>query len=102
MRRRQRTLIFMAPTAVICVALTALCVGFLLGRRAGRPTWKKRTLQVAVVGVAVGLIVLMTNGNVRRKVRRKVRRSPLARRALSSGVKRLEPVRLLRLASRML
>jgi CDP-diglyceride synthetase len=85
----------MTPVAVICVMVTALCIGYHFGRRAGSTpsTWKKRTWRAALGRAATSLIVLM--------IARRVQRSFLARRALSNPVgvralKLIEPLQLLR------
>ena len=85
----------MAPTAVICVVVTALCIGYHFGRRAGSTpsTWKKRTSRTALGRVAIGLIVLM--------IARRVRLNFLAKHALRNAVgvgalKFIEPLQLLR------
>jgi hypothetical protein len=85
----------MTPTAVICVVVTALCIGYHFGRRAGSTpsTWKKRISRAALGRVAIGLIVLMTA--------RRVQRNFLAKHALCNAVgvgalKFIEPLQLLR------
>ena len=85
----------MTPIAVICAVVTALCVGYHFGRRAGtKPsTWKKRTSRAALGRAATSLIVLM--------IARRVRRNFLAKHALSTAVgvqtlKFIEPLHLLR------
>jgi hypothetical protein len=85
----------MTPIAVICVVVTALCIGYHFGRRAGSTpsNWKKRTSRAALGRVAISLIVLM--------IARRVQRNLLAKRALSKAVsiwapKFIEPLQLLR------
>jgi hypothetical protein len=57
----------MTALAVISALVTALCVGYYLGRRAGSTpsTWKKRTSRVAVGRLAINLLVLMTARRIR-------------------------------------
>jgi hypothetical protein len=59
----------MAPIAVICVAVTALCIGYHFGRRAGSTpaTWKKRTSRAALARAALSLILLASARRVQRK-----------------------------------
>ncbi len=61
MRQRPATLIFMTALAVISALMTALCVGYYFGRRAGSPplTWKSRTSRARLGKLAMGLVVLM-------------------------------------------
>jgi len=94
-RLRRRTLIFMTALAVISALVTALCIGYHFGRRAGSTpsTWRKRTSRVALSKLAVSLLVLMTM--------RRVRQSFLAERVLPDaggvwGMKFVEPLQLLR------
>jgi hypothetical protein len=58
----------MAPIAVICVVVTALCVGYYFGRReaSSPPTWKKRTSRAALGRAATSLIVLMIARRIQR------------------------------------
>ncbi len=58
----------MAPIAVICVALTALCIGYHLGRRAGSTPapWRKRTSRVALARAALSLVLLVGARRVQR------------------------------------
>ena len=85
----------MTPIAIICAVLTALCVGYQVGHRAGSTpsTWKKRTSRAALGGAALSLILLM--------IARRVQRRVLAKHALSNAVgawalKFAEPLNLLR------
>jgi hypothetical protein len=84
----------MTPIAVICVVVTALCIGYHFGRRAGStPSTKKRACRAALGRLAMSLIVLM--------IARRVQRNFLAKRALSNAVgvralKFIEPLQLLR------
>jgi hypothetical protein len=85
----------MTPIAVICVVITALCIGYHFGRRAGSTpsTWKRRTSRAALGRVAMSVIVLM--------IARRVQRNFLAKRALCNAVgvralKFIEPLQLLR------
>jgi hypothetical protein len=94
-RLRRRTVIFMTALAVISALVTALCVGYHFGRRAGSTpsTWRKRTSRVALSKLALSLLVLMTM--------RRIRQSFLAERVLPDaggvwGVKFVEPLQLLR------
>ena len=70
----------MTPIAVICAVVTALCVGYQLGRRAGSTpsTWKKRTSRAALGRAALSLILVM--------IARRVQRNFLAKHALSNAV----------------
>ena len=70
----------MTPIAVICVVLTALCIGYLFGRRAGSTPspWKKRVSRTALGRAATSLIVLL--------IARRMQRNILASRALSKAV----------------
>jgi hypothetical protein len=75
--------------------VTALCIGYHFGRRAGStpPTRRKRTSRVALSKLAVSLLVLMTV--------RRVGQSFLAERVLPDaagvwGMKFVEPLQLLR------
>jgi hypothetical protein len=58
----------MAPIAVICIALTALCVGYHFGRRAGSTPlpWKKRTSRVALARAALSLVLLVSARRIER------------------------------------
>jgi hypothetical protein len=58
----------MTPIAVICVAVTALCIGYHFGRRAGSTpaTWKKRTSRAALARSALSLILLVSARRVQR------------------------------------
>ena len=58
----------MTPIAVICVAVTALCIGYHCGRRAGSTpvTWKKRTSRAALARAALSLILLVSARRVQR------------------------------------
>jgi len=60
----------MAPIAVICIALMALCVGYHFGRRAGSTPlpWKKRTSRVALARAALSLVLLVGARRVRRNL----------------------------------
>jgi hypothetical protein len=62
----------MAPIAVICIALTALCVGYHFGRRAGSASlpWRKRTSRVALARAALSLVLLMGARRVQRNLLR--------------------------------
>ena len=94
-RQRRRTLIFMAALALISALVTALCVGYYLGRRAASkpPTWKSRTSRMALGRLAIGLLALMTARRIMRTVRtRRVFRDAVAIWALRS----IAPLELLR------
>jgi hypothetical protein len=85
----------MTALAVISALVTVLCIGYHFGRRAGSTpsTRKKRTSPVALGGLAISLLVLMTA--------RRIRPSFLARRVFPDvvGVWRLRsiaPLELLR------
>ena len=73
----------MTALALISALGTALCVGYLLGRRAGsKPSsWKKRTSRVALSRLAINLLVLMTARRIRQGLR---------------GLRFIEPLGLLR------
>ena len=75
----------MTPIALICVAVTALCIGYHCGRRAGSTpvTWKKRTSRAALARAALSLILLASA--------RRVQRNHLTR-----ALKFAEPLHLLR------
>jgi hypothetical protein len=85
----------MTALAVISALVTALCIGYHFGRRAGSTpsTWKRRTRRTALGRLAITLIVLM--------IARRVRQSFVAERALPAaagvwGLKFIEPLQLLR------
>lgn len=69
----------MTGLVVISALVTALCIGYYFGRRAGSTpaTWKKRTSRVALGRLAVNLLVLMTA--------RRIRQSFLAPRVFSDA-----------------
>jgi hypothetical protein len=61
----------MMALAVLCVAVTALCIGYHFGRRAGSPTagpapWKKRTSRAALARAALSLILLVSARRLQR------------------------------------
>ncbi|MBV8786588.1 MAG: hypothetical protein JOZ00_07850 [Mycobacterium sp.] len=58
----------MAPLAMMCALVMALCLGYWLGRRAGSTplTWKRRTSRIALGRLAVNLLVLLTARRIRR------------------------------------
>ena len=70
----------MTALAVIAALVTALCVGYHFGQRAGSTpsTWKKRTSRAALCGHVVSLIVLITA--------RRIRQSSLAERVPAYAV----------------
>jgi hypothetical protein len=83
-----------AGAAVISALVTALCIGYHVGRRAGStpPIWRKRTSRVALSELAVSLLVLMTV--------RRIRQSFLAERVFPDargvrGMTFVEPLQLL-------
>ena len=85
----------MTALAVISALVTALCIGYHFGRRAGSTpsTWRKRTSRVALSKLAISLLVLMTV--------RRIRQWFLAERVLPDaggvwGMKFVEPLQLLR------
>ena len=85
----------MAALALISAFVTALCVGYHLGRRTGsKPsTWKKRTSRVALGRLAINLIVLVTA----RRIRRSFQTWPAFSDAGGSwGLRFIEPLGLLR------
>ena len=57
----------MTALVVISALVTALCIGYYFGRRAGSTpsTWTKRTSRVALGRLAINLLVLMTARRVR-------------------------------------
>jgi hypothetical protein len=61
----------MTALAVISALVTALCIGYHFGRRAGSTpsTWKKRTSRVALGRLAVSLLVLMAARRIRQNSR---------------------------------
>jgi hypothetical protein len=67
----------MTPIAVICAVVTALCVGYYFGRRAGSTpsTWRKRTSRTALGRATLSLILLMIARRVQRNF---VAKHPLA------------------------
>jgi hypothetical protein len=85
----------MTVLAVISALVTALCIGYHLGRRAGSTpsTWRKRTSRVALGRLAINLLALLTA--------RRIRRSFLTRRVFPDalgvrGLRLAEPLGLLR------
>ena len=58
----------MAPLAMMCALVMALCLGYWLGQRAGSTplTWKRRTSRIALGRLAVNLLVLLTARRIRR------------------------------------
>jgi hypothetical protein len=85
----------MTGLAVISALVTALCIGYHLGRRAGSApsTWKKRTSRVALSKLAISLLLLMTA----RRIRHSLLAERLVRDAVGvGGVKFVEPLQLLR------
>ncbi len=85
----------MAALAVISALVTALCLGYHFGRRAGSTpsTWKKRTSRVTLGRLAINLLVLMTARRIRQSFRaRRVFPDALGVRGLRS----IEPLELLR------
>jgi hypothetical protein len=85
----------MTAPAVISALVTALCIGYHFGRRAGSTpsTWRKRTSRVALSKLAASLLVLMTV--------RRIRQSFLAERMFPDaggvwGMKFVGPLQLLR------
>jgi hypothetical protein len=85
----------MTALAVVSALLTALCIGYYVGRRTGSspPTWKKRTSRTALGRLAINLIVLV--------IARRIRHSFSAQRTLAGalgveGLKLIEPLQLLR------
>jgi hypothetical protein len=61
----------MAALAVISALVTALCIGYHFGRRAGSTpsTWKKRTRRVTLGRLAINLLVLVTARCIRQSSR---------------------------------
>jgi hypothetical protein len=66
-QQRRTTLIFITALAVISALVTALCIGYHFGRRAGSTpsTWRERTSRVALGRLAINLLVLMTARRIR-------------------------------------
>jgi hypothetical protein len=60
----------MTALAVISALVTALCIGYQFGRRAGStpPTWKQRTGRIALGRRAIGLLVLVTARRIQRRL----------------------------------
>jgi hypothetical protein len=60
----------MTALAVIAALMTALCIGYHFGRRAGStpPTWKQRTSRVGLGKRAIGLVLLMTARRIQRSI----------------------------------
>ena len=60
----------MTALAIISALVTALCIGYPFGRRAGSTpsTWKKRTSRVALGRLAINLLVVMTVHRVRQSL----------------------------------
>jgi hypothetical protein len=79
-------LVLMTALVVIAALVTALCIGYYFGRRAGSTpsTWKKRTGRMALGRLAINLLMLMTA--------RRIRQSFLAR----LGPRFIAPLELLR------
>lgn len=73
-RRRARTLIFMTTLAVISVLVTALWIGYHLGRRAG--STRKRKRRAALGRFAISLIVLVVARHIQRSALRNLPSSP--------------------------
>jgi len=82
----------MTALAVIFALVTALCIGYHAGRRAGstRSTWKKRIARVALGGLALSVIAVLIARGTRRTFRT---RRTLADAAGIWGLKSLEPLR---------
>ncbi|MCV7076497.1 hypothetical protein [Mycobacterium szulgai] len=61
----------MAALAVMAAMVTALCVGYYAGRRAGSPasTRKRRSRRVALGRFAVSVIVVMVSRRIRRQLK---------------------------------
>jgi hypothetical protein len=85
----------MTALAVISALVTALCIGYYCGRRAGstRSTWKRRTSRTALGRLAISLVGLM--------IARRIQQNLLAQRSLPGAVgiwklKSIEPLQLLR------
>ena len=88
----------MTALAVISALVTALCIGYYFGRRAGSTpsTWKKRTSRAALGRLAINLLLLMTA--------RRIRQSFLARHVFPDAVgiwgpRFIEPLELLRVSA---
>ena len=62
----------MTPIAVICIAVTALCIGYHFGRRAGSTpaSWRRRTSRVALARAALSLMLLVSARRVQRSLLR--------------------------------
>jgi hypothetical protein len=71
----------MTEVAVMAALVTALCIGYHFGRRAGSTpsTWKQRTSRVAVGRLVINLLVLMTARRVRQSSRRLFADAPAVR-----------------------
>jgi hypothetical protein len=60
----------MTALAVVSALVTALCIGYQFGRRAGStpPTWKQRTSRMGLGRRAISLLVLVTARRIQRRV----------------------------------
>ncbi|WP_048635354.1 hypothetical protein [Mycolicibacterium aurum] len=63
----------MTALGVFAALVAALCIGYVLGRRAGQrtPSWRQRTSRAALGRQAVGFIALVAAGRLERTVRRR-------------------------------
>jgi hypothetical protein len=61
---------YMTELGVIAALMTALCIGYHLGQRAGtdRPTWKTRTSRLMLSRLAVNLLLALTARRILRTV----------------------------------
>ncbi|PRC46917.1 hypothetical protein C6A85_87635, partial [Mycobacterium sp. ITM-2017-0098] len=64
----------MTALGVFAAVVAALCIGYVLGRRAGQraPTWKQRTRRTALGRQAVGLIALVAASQLQRAIGKRV------------------------------
>jgi hypothetical protein len=85
----------MTVLAGIAALAMATCVGYHLGRRAGRTpsTWTQRTSRIALGRQAIGLLVLLTVRRIRRRYRAKY---PLAVAVHRRELRVIAPLELLR------
>jgi hypothetical protein len=81
-RQRQSTLISMTAVGVICLVMTALCVGYHFGRARARTSMPR----TALVSLAVSVIASIVSRRIRRSLRRTSGLHRLQRQVLSSGL----------------
>ncbi|GBE66231.1 hypothetical protein MFM001_26930 [Mycobacterium sp. MFM001] len=59
----------MTALVAISALVSALCIGYYVGRRAGSkpPSWKKRTSRAALGRLTINLLVLMATRRIRQR-----------------------------------